>query len=189
MNVALSRIDLSRYRLFHTRGLTTLINWCIAAAALALAGYWISRIVAPSPVAALPGTVEVPRGATSEQDLARVFGLHPEGVDANMDGIVLTGVFAPRSGTGGFATFRTAKGGAGVTVGQEIIPGLRLERVEAGQAVVSSGGHERILELPKLKLGTLDLSPPAGDAQVGATAAKPAHDPQSRPTAAREAEN
>lgn len=159
MNPALRRIDLSGLRLFHTHGLTTLINWTIALAALLLAAYWISRLAAPGPVAALPSTAEAPHSASSEQDVARIFGIQPEGVDANMDGIVLTGVFAPHGGTGGFATFRTTKGGAGVTIGQEIIPGLRLERVEAGRAVVSSGGRERIMELPKPSLGALTGNP------------------------------
>ncbi|MFA5081804.1 MAG: hypothetical protein WC474_04560 [Hydrogenophilaceae bacterium] len=167
MNAALRRLDLSGYSLFHTRGLITLINWSIALAALLLAGFWIGRLVSPGPVAALPTMTEAPRGASSEQDVARVFGIQAAGVDANLDGIVLTGVFAPHDGTGGFATFRTAKGGAGVTIGQEIIPGLRLERVAARQAVVSSGGRERILELPKPTPGAT-----ADDTRGGAAASR-----------------
>ncbi|MDD5366729.1 MAG: hypothetical protein PHR30_15435 [Gallionellaceae bacterium] len=167
MNAALRRLDLSGYSLLHTRGLVTLINWGIALAALLLASYWVSRLLSPGPVAALPSMTEAPRGASSEQEVARVFGIQAAGVDANLDGIVLTGVFAPHDGAGGFATFRTAKGGAGVTIGQEIIPGLRLERVAAGQAVVSSGGRERILNLPKPTLGAR-----AGDTRDGAAASR-----------------
>lgn len=144
-------IRLPALPLFHTRGLTTLLVWTLAACALGLAAYWIDRLVSPRPVAVLPVSLQAPRSATAEQDMARVFGVQGGAVEASLDGVALTGVFAPQYGNGGFATFRTAKGGAGVTVGQEIIPGLRLTRVEAGRVTVSSASGERILELPQAK--------------------------------------
>ena len=154
MSLARTRIALPPFNLFHTRGLTTLLAWTLAVCALGLTAYWTNRLVSPSPVAALPVTVQAPRSATAEQDMARVFGVRTGTVEASLDGVALTGVFAPQGGKGGFATFRTAKGGAGVTVGQDIVPGLRLERVEATRVVVSSGSGERILELPRTKPAT-----------------------------------
>lgn len=151
MSLARTRIALPPFNLFHTRGLTALLAWTLAACALGLTAYWVNRLVSPRPVAALPVTAQAPRSANAEQDMARVFGVQTGSVEASLDGVALTGVFAPQGGAGGFATFRTAKGGAGVTVGQEIIPGLRLERVEANRVVVSSSGGERVLELPQPK--------------------------------------
>ena len=153
MNLVRPHLALPELKLFRTRGLATLLTGFTAIAALVLLAYWTSRLISPRPVAALPASTEAPRSAGSEQDMVRLFGVQAGGLESNVDGLALTGVFAPHDGRGGFATFRTAKGGAGVTIGQEITPGVRLERVEAARVVVSSGGRERILELPAAKIG------------------------------------
>jgi hypothetical protein len=171
MNPARLLIGIPELKLFHTSGLAALITWFTAAAALGLLAYWSSILLSPRPVAALHASIEAPRSATAEQDMARIFGVQPGGVTANVDGLVLTGVFAPQGGNGGFATFRTAKGGAGVVVGQEIIPGLRLERVEPMRVVVSSSGQERILDLPK----------PSLDVLGGGNTVKPKQQPEPEP--------
>lgn len=156
MNLARPLAGLPDFKLFHTRGLAALVTWIAGLIALAMVAYWISRLVSPRPVAMLPVKHEAPRSGTAEQDMARLFGIQPGGVDASLDGIALTGVFANQEG-GGFATFRATKGSVGVTVGQEIVPGLRLDRVESGRVMITSGGKQRMLELPKPKpdqLGT-----------------------------------
>ena len=155
MNLPLRRAMLPEIKLFRTRNLAALMYWITAVLALGLVVFWSTRLISPRPVAVLPTSIEAPRSASSERDIARIFGIQAGGVAANLDGITLTGVFSPYAGSGGFATFRTAKGGAGVTIGQEIVPGLRLKRLEPGRAVVSSDSGERTLELPKPKMAGL----------------------------------
>lgn len=174
MNLAWRRIAPPEFKLFHTRGLAAAIAWSTGIAALGLTAYWTGELVSPAAIAALPSQTEAPRSATAEQDMVRLFGIQSGAVETHLDGITLTGVFAPRSGSGGFATFRTTKGNVGVTIGQEIAPGLRLERVEPMQVVVSSGGGERILELPKPTFDKLGGDVPA--------ATKPTLAPASVPT-------
>jgi len=166
VNPARGLVGLPQFKLLHTRALATLITWAVAVAAIGLAAYWLTRLVSPRPVAALAASVVAPRGSGAEQDMARVLGVQAGGVESNLDGIILTGVFAPHGGNGGFATFRTGKGGAGATVGQEIVPGLRLERIEPGRVIVATGRGERVLELPKPKLEALGpAGPDAGERQ------------------------
>jgi hypothetical protein len=152
------------FKLLHTRALATLVTWATAAATIGLAAYWLTRVTAPRPVAALPASQEAPRGAGAEAEMARVLGVQAGGLETNLDGIVLTGVFAPHGDRGGFATFRTGKGGAAAVVGQEIAAGVRLERIEPGRVVVATGRGERVLELPKPRLDALAPTPAgAGD--------------------------
>jgi len=177
MNLAWRRIAPPEFKLLHTRGLAAAIVWTSAIAALGLTAYWTGKLVSPAPIAALPSQIEAPRSATAEQDMVRLFGVQAGGVETHLDGITLTGVFAPHGGSGGWATFRTTKGNVGVTVGREIAPGLRLERVEPTQVVIFSGGGERILELPKPKFDQLGGDLPAAAKPTLAPGPDPARPP------------
>lgn len=117
-------------------------------AAIWVAAYWLSKIVAPRPVANLPDTRQVERAVGSDLAL-RVFAAsgaaQPGTVPAN---IVLTGVFAGQDGRG-FATFRLPQGAKGALVGQEVVPGVTLARAEKERVVLRASGVEHNLALVK----------------------------------------
>ena len=152
MNNARTLAGRPNFKLFHTRGLTALVAWTTTLAAVAVTTFWTSRLIAPRPVAVLQVNRMPQAGNASEQDMARIFGVQAAN-DVSLGGIALTGVYAPTNGDSkyGFATFRTARGASGAAVGQEITPGLTLERVEPGRVIVASGGGRRTLELPTSK--------------------------------------
>jgi hypothetical protein len=145
-------------RLPSAQGMAPRLAALMGVLVLVTLAYWVQRLIAPRPVAALPVDVEVPRRAEAGSEIAALFGVKAASVDARLDGLVLTGVFAGR-GARGFATFRTARGGASALVGQEVLPGVRLERVEARRVRLSVNGRESFLELPEPRLGEAAPAP------------------------------
>lgn len=134
---------------FQTRNLAAAIRLAGLLAGLALAAWWIAHLVSPRPVAVLPVSAEPVRAGAHDEAIARVFGMRPADAGTSLGGLSLTGVFAETGSGAGFATFRTAKGGVGVAVGEEVRPGIRLERLEPTRAIVRAGGREHVLELPQ----------------------------------------
>lgn len=118
----------------------------LLAGALVCAG-WASRILAPGPVLALPSPPPLDAAST-----LKIFAV-PQAA-TRLDGVRLTGVYASSTGAG-FASFATASGPIAVAVGTEVAPGVRLQAVEAGLAVLDERGREVRLVLPDTNKGEL----------------------------------
>lgn len=124
------------------------VGLLLGAAAVWVAVYWLGKVIAPRPVASLPESRPAQRPVADAAAL-RIFssgGAAQPG--ASLGNVVVTGVFASADGRG-FATFRLAQGAKGVRVGQEVMPGVTLARVEKERVVLGAGGVEHSLTLLK----------------------------------------
>lgn len=115
-----------------------------AVAAVVLAAFWLTRLVAPRPVAVLATSGSGGR-AVNQSAVYKVFGLG--GQAAQSIGMELTGLYRRADGRG-FATFRSPRGPLFGSVGEEIQPGVRLNHVGIDFVVLAAGGTELRLELP-----------------------------------------
>ena len=109
-----------------------------------LTARWMTELVSPRPVAALPAAAGMTSPVTVD-DVLKVFdkGGGPAPRTADLE---LTGVYVKR-GNKGFATFRTSQGPRLVLVGEEIHPGLRLVSVATDRATLRGNGSEWQLEM------------------------------------------
>jgi Type II secretion system protein C len=123
---------------------TRLIGVAIALGAIILAGWWLTELTAPRPVARLPSATFV-QPETSIKTMARLFGVSEARPQA-VEGLRLTGVFAGSKG-GGFATFHTRSGAVSVFPGDEIVPGVRLKQMERDRVIVLTADTQRELRL------------------------------------------
>jgi hypothetical protein len=109
-----------------------------------LTARWMTELVSPRPVAALPVAAATASPVTVE-DIMKVFeqagAMTPQTAD-----LALTGVYVKR-GNKGFATFQSSQGPRLVHVGGEIHPGLVLAAVAADRVTLRGNGSEWQLEM------------------------------------------
>lgn len=122
------------------------VGWLVGFLAILLAANWLTRIGAPRPVASLKET-RVAATPPSLEPIYRIFGVQT-GTAAQTGSLVLTGVFASSDGKG-FATFRLPQGQVAAIEGREVMPGVRLLRVERNQVVLGTAAGEQRLPLIK----------------------------------------
>jgi hypothetical protein len=122
------------------------VGWLLAVCAMILASIWLTRLIAPRPVASLAET-RVAGAPLSLEPIYRIFGVQ-SGAAPQTGNIVLTGVFSTPGGKG-FATFRLPQGQVAALAGREVMPGVRLLRVEKNQVVLSTASGEQRLPLIK----------------------------------------
>jgi hypothetical protein len=122
------------------------VGWLLAILAIVLAANWLTRLIAPRPVASLAET-RVAAAPLSLEPIYRIFGVQA-GSAPQTGNIVLTGVFATSDGKG-FATFRLPQGQVAALAGREVMPGVSLLRVEKNQVVLGTAAGEQRLPLIK----------------------------------------
>ena len=122
-----------------------------------LAAGWVTELVSPRPVAALPAAAAMASPVTVE-DTIKVFdqagAMTPQTTD-----LELTGVYVKR-GNKGFATFQSSQGPRLVHVGGEIHPGLRLAAVATDRVTLRGNGSEWQLEMRSGPGLSKAISPP-----------------------------
>jgi hypothetical protein len=122
------------------------VGWLLAIIAVLLVATWLTRLVAPRPVASL---AESPATAAplALEPIYRLFGV-AAGAVAQTGDIILTGVFAASDGKG-FATFRLPQGQVAALEGREVMPGVSLLRVERDHVLLRTAAGEQRLQLIK----------------------------------------
>lgn len=125
--------------------LPRLLRALFALAGFGLVMWWIVRLTAPGPVAALPSVGSAPLPMPAEQALLRLFGGDSSGM--RRDDPVLTGIFAQRGGRS-FITFRDGAESRFVFVGDEIRPGVWVVAIHPDHVLLSERGVERRLTTP-----------------------------------------
>ena len=109
-----------------------------------LAARWMTELISPRPVAALPAAAAMTSPVTVD-DVLKVFD-KGAGLALRTDDLELTGVYVKR-GNKGFATFQSSQGQRLVLVGEEIQPGLRLVAVATDRVTLRGSGSEWQLEM------------------------------------------
>lgn len=109
-----------------------------------LTARWVTELVSPRPVAALPAVAAMMSPVTVD-DVVRVFDKGGATVPHATD-LELTGVYA-KGRKSGFATFQSSQGPRLVLVGEEIHPGLRLVAVATDRVTLRGNGSEWQLEM------------------------------------------
>jgi type II secretory pathway component PulC len=138
-----------------------LLNAVLIVLAAALCAYWFWRFAAPPVVAPIETP---PAEAVRPAETIRRANLFGAAAGANTTArldLGLRGIYATRNG--GMAVIALDRGRT-VTVrsGDEIAPGIKLERVQRDHVVVSQGGIEQRLEMTQRK--PLDAPPVKGPA-------------------------
>lgn len=124
-----------------------------------LTARWVTELVSPRPVAALPAAAAMMSPVTVD-DALRVFDKGGAAVSQASD-LELTGVYA-KGRKSGFATFQSSQGQRLVLVGEEIHPGLKLVAVATDRVTLRGNGSEWQLEM---KSGSgLSKAPPSSTA-------------------------
>ncbi len=126
-----------------------LVGVVLIALALGLAGWWLSQLLAPRPLATLPVTAGPANAVVGVEAALRLFdpAAAPGVADSNLiNGVRLTGIYSGPQGRG-FASFQTPAGARGVLPGQEIQSGLILSRLHPDHVVVLAGIQEIRLSL------------------------------------------
>ena len=109
-----------------------------------LTARWVTELVSPRPVAALPAAAAM-MSPVSVDDALRIFDKGGAAVTQASD-LELTGVYA-KGRKSGFATFQSSQGMRLVLVGEEIQPGLRLVAVASDRVTLRGNGSEWQLEM------------------------------------------
>lgn len=130
--------------------LVRVIGGIFILAALLLASAWLTELTAPRRVAKLPA-MPVTVSENHLKSLEKLFGASVA-QSQSLDGLQLAGVFAAANG-GGFATFQTRSGPIAVFPGDEVIPGIRLDKIARDHVVVLSAGVPKELHLREDKSG------------------------------------
>ena len=109
-----------------------------------LTAHWMTELVSPRPVAALPAAAAMMSPVTVD-DVLKVFDKGGAATPRASD-FELTGVYA-KGRKSGFATFQSSQGARLVLVGDEIQPGLRLVAVASDHVTLRGNGSEWQLEM------------------------------------------
>lgn len=109
-----------------------------------LTARWLTELVSPRPVAALPAAAAV-MSPVSVDDVLKVFDKGGATTSQASD-LELTGVYV-KGRKSGFATFQSSQGPRLVLVGEEIQPGLRLVAVATDRVTLRGNGSEWQLEM------------------------------------------
>jgi Type II secretion system protein C len=146
-------VKIERLHLFRLSGpamfdsVSQLLAAALGLAAMILAGWWLTVLTAPRPVAELPAAV-LAAPESSTLTVSRLFG--GGSVDALQSqavaGLHLTGVFAASMG-GGFATIHTQRGEVPAFPGDEVAPGVILNKVESDRVIILVSGLQKVLLL------------------------------------------
>lgn len=143
MKIAVAfRPHLSATSLFE--GAVRLVATVFALAALLLAGFWLTQITAPRPVARLPAA-DMAQSQNHPVRISQLFGVTQVSPQVT-EGLLLTGVFAVSRG-GGFATFYTRGGALSAFPGDEVAPGVKLEQIQGDRVLLQVAGVQKELRL------------------------------------------
>lgn len=140
-------VDRLRLGLLNPRFITRSLTLIFFLLALVLAARWVSLWLAPRAPAELPATVSNTPRSDFRPQAAKIFGQSSAGT--GLAGYSLAGAYALGGGDG-VAVFVSAQKQLSAKVGEEFAPGVRLLRVERGQAVVSVNGREQSLQVPEV---------------------------------------
>jgi hypothetical protein len=126
-----------------------LLGVAVGLGAIVLAGWWLTELTAPRPVATL-SSVALVHPEASMKTVGKLFGvddIRPQAVE----GLRLTGVFAGSKG-GGFATFHTRTGEVSAFPGDEVVPGVRLKQIERDRVILTTAAAQRELLLTDIRV-------------------------------------
>jgi hypothetical protein len=136
--------DISARSLQIWAGLPRLLWFGFLIGTALLAARWMTELVSPRPVAALPAAA-VMMSPVSVDDVLKIFDKGGVATSQSSD-LELTGVYA-KGRKAGFATFQSSQGPRLVLVGEEIHPGLRLVAVATDRVTLRGNGSEWQLEM------------------------------------------
>jgi hypothetical protein len=144
--------------------IAVVLAWLVALGLLAFTvAHWGWKWFGPAPVT-IPVTIP-DRDILRRVVDAKLFGIAPQatpaGASASLGDLRLLGVFALRDGSG-YALFRTARGPLIVSIGQEVVTGVRLGTVRpAGVSLIEGGARREMV----LRSATMETRPPVAVAQ------------------------
>ena len=150
------------------------ITLALLGASLLSAGYWLQAGIKawrPPAVALSAAPIAKPVPAVSVIELARVLGAPPEALNGVAAGLGqrfrLAGVIASASGQGAALLSMDGQPARTFVVGAEIAPGLWLQAVGPGEAMLAASVQGPVMATLRVpELPPVDASPPATAAQA-----------------------
>jgi general secretion pathway protein C len=141
------------------RFLSVLLHFAMFAVVVAIAGYWVIKLVTPPPTSAPPPLAATPPRDPDPVLTARMFGLVQLPATAVVSNVQLAGVFAAGRDSSAVLSVDGQQARAYV-LGQEVAPGTTLKEVHADGVILASSSGQQELKMPERAVAAMGGPPP-----------------------------